>query len=87
VNAGSIKKTFNPPTKSQPDVAVVSTDSLPAKAANVVEKVKTPDAEVSNVINKVETLNLRNSTTDACTKCEELPKDAFTKVKDSGCAH
>jgi hypothetical protein len=65
--------------------SVVSTDSAPAEAADAVKKVKTPDSKVSSVVNNMETSNLRDSTTVGCDKYEELPKDIFTKVKDSGC--
>jgi hypothetical protein len=85
MSTGPIQKTVSPLTESIPNVAVVSTDSLPAKAADAVKKVKTPDVEVSSVVKKMETLNLRDSTTVGCNSCEELPKDRFTKVKDSGC--
>jgi hypothetical protein len=85
VNTEPIQETVNPLTESMPNTAVMSTDSVRAEAADAVKKAKTPDVEVSSVINKIETLNLRDSTTVGCNKCDELPKDIFTKVKDSGC--
>jgi hypothetical protein len=67
------------------DIAVVTRDHLPDKAASaVVKKMKTPDYKVSSAANRMETLNLRDSTTFGCYKCEELPKDRFTKVEDYG---
>jgi hypothetical protein len=46
--------------------------------------VKTPGTEVSRNINKMKTSHLRDSTVTGCSKCEELPKDKFTKVRDCG---
>jgi hypothetical protein len=46
--------------------------------------VKTPDADASRAVNKTRTSDLSNSTVIGCSKCEELPKDRFTKVRDCG---
>lgn len=85
MNTGPIQETVNSLTERMQNKAVVSKVNLPAVAADAVKKVKTPDTEVSSVVNKMETLNLRDSTTVGSKKYEELPADRFTKVKDFGC--
>jgi hypothetical protein len=78
-----VQKTVEPLAESTPKISVASKDIVHARAADAVA-VKTPDVEVSRAVNKMGTPDLRDSTIIACSKCEELPKDRFTKVRYSG---
>jgi hypothetical protein len=83
VDTRPVQKTVEPLAESKPKISVVSKDTAHARAGDAVA-VKTPGAEVSRAVNKTETSDLRDSTVIGCSKCEELPKDRFTKVSDSG---
>jgi hypothetical protein len=81
VDTGSVQKTVEPLVESTPKISVASKDILHARAAVAV---KTSGAEVSRAVNKTNTSDLRDSTVIGCNKCEDLPKDRFTKVRNSG---
>lgn len=58
-----------------PNLAALGQDSLSAQ-----EVIHTYDAAVS-AVTKMKSLNISSSTSDGCSKSEELPKDRFTRVK------
>ncbi|PNF38229.1 hypothetical protein B7P43_G12388 [Cryptotermes secundus] len=80
VDTGPVQKTIEPLAESRSKISVVSKDTVPARAGDAVA-VKTPGAEVSRAVSKTEASDLRDSTVIGSSKCEELSKDRFTKVR------